>query len=86
MVRRATAFAFAPEVSLVTCSAEDLIVQKAFAGRSRDWADVEGVIVRQTGALDWDYVHEQLVPLCEAKEDSIILPRLDEVRRRAAGE
>jgi len=25
-------------------------------------------------------------PLCEAKEDSTILPRLDEVRRQAAGE
>jgi len=86
MVGRATAFAYAPEVSLVTCSAEDLIVQKAFAGRSRDWADVEGVIARQTGALDWNYVHEQLGPLCEAKEDSTILPRLDEVRRQAAGE
>ncbi len=38
---------------LLTCSAEDLIVLKAFAARGRDWVDVEGIIVRQAGALDW---------------------------------
>jgi hypothetical protein len=31
---------------LTTCSAEDLLVLKAFAGRPQDWLDVEGVIVR----------------------------------------
>ncbi|KPJ72730.1 MAG: hypothetical protein AMK72_04265 [Planctomycetes bacterium SM23_25] len=86
MVRRATAFAFAPGVSLLTCSAEDLIVQKAFADRPRDWADVEGVVVRQAGALDWEYIHEQLGPLCEVKADSAIMPRLDEIRDRTARE
>jgi hypothetical protein len=34
-------------------SAEDLIVLKAFASRPRDWIHVEGIIVRQTGKLDW---------------------------------
>lgn len=41
MIKRATSFAFAPEISLVTCSAEDLIVLKAFAERSKDWSDIE---------------------------------------------
>jgi len=30
------------EAQLLTCCAEDLIVHKAFAGRDRDWLDIEG--------------------------------------------
>jgi hypothetical protein len=41
-----------PGVALVTCSAEDLIVFKAFAGRERDWLDIEGIALRQRGRLD----------------------------------
>lgn len=35
MIRRATPFLFYPDCSLITCSAEDLIVLKAFAERSK---------------------------------------------------
>jgi hypothetical protein len=35
-------------VPLHTCSAEDLIVLRAFADRSKDWVDIEGVIIRQS--------------------------------------
>ena len=54
-IQRSSYFDYSPGISLRTCSAEDLIVLKAFAGRGQDWADVERVIVRQTGKLDWDY-------------------------------
>lgn len=64
-----------------TCSAEDLIVLKAFAGRGQDWVDVERIIVRQTGKLDWDYIREQLRPLAELKDRHAILDQL-EARRR----
>ncbi len=33
--------------SIRTCSAEDLVVQKAFAGRDQDWDDIQHVIHRQ---------------------------------------
>ena len=46
VVSRATRFAFPGDVPLLTCSAEDLIVLKAFAARGQDWVDIEGVIVR----------------------------------------
>lgn len=49
-------------------------------GRGKDWVDVEGVIVRQTGNLDWRYVREQLGPLAELKEAPEILDQLE--RRR----
>ena len=40
VIRRASPFAFAKDCHLVTCSAEDLLIYKVFAGRDRDWADV----------------------------------------------
>jgi Nucleotidyltransferase of unknown function (DUF6036) len=81
VVERASLFAYPGEVVLRTCSAEDLVVMKAFAGRAQDWADVERLIVRQTGKLDWDYIREQLAPLAELKGEPEILDQL--ARRRA---
>ncbi len=66
-VSRATRFEFLPDVSLLTCSAEDLIVLKAFANRPRDWGDVETIIARQQARLDRSYVFDQLEPLCQLK-------------------
>jgi hypothetical protein len=40
-VARSSPFLFPPEVPLRTCSAEDLIVYKAFASRPKDWVDVD---------------------------------------------
>lgn len=81
MTRRATWFEFLPGLSLLTCSAEDLIILKAFADRQQDWADIKGVLIRQEGGILWDYVHKQLKPLCAAKEAPEILQQLDEIRR-----
>lgn len=80
VVSRATRFAFPGDVPLLTCSAEDLIVLKAFAARGQDWVDIEGIIVRQTGTLDWTYVEQQLAPLVALKEAPEILTEL--ARRR----
>ena len=77
VIQRSSYFDYPPGISLRTCSAEDLIVLKAFAGRGQDWADVERVIVRQTGKLDWDYIREQLRPLAELKEMPEILNELE---------
>ena len=79
-VSRATVFTFPPDVPLRTCSAEDLLVFKAFADRPKDWVDVDGIILRQTGTIDWDYVRLQLAPLVELKEAPAILEQLE--RRR----
>ena len=80
MIERASYFAFPPQISLRICSAEDLVVLKAFAGRGQDWVDVERVIVRQAGRLDWGYVFEQLRPLAELKDQPGIILELE--RRR----
>ncbi len=80
-VDRSSPFTFPPEVSLRTCSAEDLIVLKAFADRPKDWVDVDGIIIRQSPHLDWDYVHHHLEPLAELKNAPEILDRLNRRRR-----
>lgn len=80
VIERATAFRFLPDTRLDTCSAEDLIVLKAFADRPRDWADIEGILLRSGGRLVWDTVETELPPLCEAKEAPHVMPRLRALR------
>lgn len=82
MVDRASAFVFAPGVSLTTCSAEDLVILKAFAGRELDWSVVEGILVSHAGNLDWLYIEEHLPPLCELKGEPGIVARLMRLRER----
>jgi len=75
-VTRATPFAISASESVTTCSAEDLIVHKAFAGRDKDWLDVRGIITRQAGHLDRELVLTELRPLLELREDSETESRL----------
>lgn len=84
-IRRASSFAFLPGVELRTCSAEDLVVMKAFADRGRDWEDVRGILIRQGAKLNWVQIRDELSPLCELKEAPHILPRLDVLRREVGG-
>ncbi len=81
-VARATLYEFAPDIWLPTASAEDLIVMKAFASRPKDWVDLEGILIRQEGFLDWEYVESQLQPLVALKEEPEILARLIALRQR----
>ena len=81
VVERSSLFDYPPHIALRTCSAEDLLVLKAFASRAQDWVDIERIILRQTGKLDWSYIHEQLRPLVELKGVPEIL---DELGRRRA--
>lgn len=76
VVDRASDFQFIPGITLRTCSAEDLIILKAFADRTRDWADIEGILLRRGSELDWKFIYTQLQPLCELKESPEILQRL----------
>jgi predicted nucleotidyltransferase len=83
VISRARKVEVRPGVRLRLCTAEDLIVYKAFAGRAIDWMDVESIIAKQwrRKKLDWRYIHAQLKPLAELKDDPQILPQLNELRR-----
>jgi len=80
-VARATPYEFAPGIFLLTTSAEDLIVMKAFAARPKDWVDVEGIVIRQGEAIDWNYIEHHLQPLVTLKEEPEILEHLARIRR-----
>jgi hypothetical protein len=64
---------------LRTCSAEDLLVHKVFAGRDRDWSDVRGIVARQGTGLDLNQVTEELQPLLEVKGTTSYLARFGRV-------
>ena len=75
-----------PSCFVRLCTAEDLIVMKAFADRVIDWHDVRGIIIRQgLGNPDWNYINKQLAPLCEAKEQPEIVGRLQLLRQELEG-
>ena len=76
MVVRATAWRVENCPSVLTCCDEDLVVTKAFSGRDRDWADIAGVISRQSAALDQGAILERLTPLAEFAERPESISRL----------
>ena len=76
MIERAAPFSYAPDCSLITCSAADLVVLKAFADRGKDWLDIEGILVRQGSGLDYEYITDRLAPLCELKDAPEIIEKL----------
>ena len=69
------------EGSLRTCSAEDLVIHKTFAGRDQDWLDVRGVLIRNGHRLDLDLVRRELVPLLELKAAGPHLDKLNQIIR-----
>lgn len=84
VIERSSVFTYPPAIPLRTCSAEDLIVLKAFADRPKDWMDIEGIIIRRSAGLDWPYVREQLAPLAELKEAPELMSKLEQMRERLA--
>ncbi len=80
MIDRAADVEFEPGVALRICSAEDLLVLKAFADRPQDRADVLGIARRRGRTLDWDAVLARLAPLAHTKGDIGILDRVRTLR------
>jgi hypothetical protein len=79
IIERSSLHEYAPSVFLRTCSAEDLIVLKAFANRDKDWLDIKGAIIRNA-KLDWPLIERELAVLLELKEEPEILQRLLRLR------
>jgi len=75
-IDRASAWSWGEGPALITCSAEDLVVHKVFAGRDRDWGDVEGILARQYGKLNIGQNRDELGPLLELKEEPEALTKL----------
>ena len=85
-IERASQWHFEDGSRLLVCSAEDLIVHKAFADRPLDWIDIEGVIMRQGAALKTVQILKELQPLAALKEQPEIVNRLRQLlKKRNAG-
>ena len=76
-IGRSSSWTWAETKSLITCSAEDLVVHKAFAGRDLDWGDVERVLIRQHGKLNLPQIRSELKPLLELKGAPESLDKLE---------
>lgn len=83
LVGRASDFEVGQGLALRTCSAEDLVILKAFAGREIDWLDVRGVADRQGKQLDQKLIFRELTPLLELKGTPEAGERLREILRQA---
>ena len=82
-VARSSLYEFGPGFVFPTCSAEDLLVHKCFAGRERDLADAEQVLIRNRKTLDFNDIRDWLKELGLAIEDSEIPNRFERLLLRA---
>lgn len=78
-ISRSTPWHFEDGSYLLTCSAEDLVVHKAFANRPQDWVDISGIIARQGLALSRAQILQELRPLTELKEQPEIVSHLEQM-------
>jgi hypothetical protein len=78
-IERATGWQLREGATLTTCSAEDLLVHKVFAGRDLDWGDVERVLTRQHEKLNLRQIREELKPLLSLKGAPEALDKLERV-------
>lgn len=61
------------------CSAEDLIIHKALAGRAQDVFDIEGIVARQGKVLDLAYVRRWLAELGQVSDDPEVPARFERI-------
>jgi predicted nucleotidyltransferase len=73
MMRRVNEIELAPGKAVRLCSAEDLIIHKAVAGRAQDIRDIEGVLIRRGKALDAGYVRRWLKEFADATGDQNLI-------------
>lgn len=86
VVRRTAALNIGEGRVVGVCSAEDLLVHKAVAGRGQDIMDIEGIIGRRRRRLDLDYIRQWLRFFAESEADPRIQARFEEPWRRLMGE
>ncbi|MBV6394907.1 MAG: hypothetical protein HFACDABA_00478 [Anaerolineales bacterium] len=71
-------------VTARVCTAEDLIIHKAIAGRGTDWQDVEGILFRQRGKLDLNYIRKWLTQFAEGLESPEMLQQFETLYAEAS--
>ncbi|MBI2157763.1 MAG: hypothetical protein HYU26_12800 [Candidatus Rokubacteria bacterium] len=77
VIARAVAYDLGDGRQVRLCSAEDLIVHKALAGRPQDVLDIEGIVARHGATLDVAYVRRWLDELGRAADDPEVRARFE---------
>jgi len=85
MFSRAVEIEIRSGISLKISSPEDLIIQKAIAGRPQDASDMESIVIRQGNELDVSYVRKWLSVYAEILEDEDLTGRFDLVWKKYSG-
>jgi len=85
MMKRVVDCEIAPGRVVRVCSAEDLIIHKAIAGRGRDIQDIEGIVFRQGERLDVAYIRKWLSEFAALLEEPEVLERFERPWRRLTG-
>lgn len=79
-LRRSSYQKFTPTHSLKICSADSLIALKTVAGRMRDFADIETVLIKQN-EIDWQYIDGYLDQVMEYEDISEKRQQLEKIRK-----
>lgn len=70
------------DLSIWVCTAEDLIIQKAIAGRPKDWQDIEGIIIEQFGKLDKNFLDDWLKQFADILERPELYTKYQQILRQ----
>lgn len=82
LFRRAVNFEIEPGKSIRLCTAEDLIIHKAIAGRPQDVTDIEGAVLRQGDRLDATYIRRWLAEFANVLADPEVEQRFERAYRK----
>jgi hypothetical protein len=82
MLQRAVELPLARRCKVWFCTAEDLVIHKAVAGRGIDLQDIQGVIARQGNRLNARYIRRWLREFSAVLESPEILERFEAPWRR----
>jgi hypothetical protein len=77
---RTTTYEFADGFELPTCSAEDLVILKAVAGRPRDLADIDDILSRQFGRLELERIRFWCRLFADLKEDDSVVRAFEDAQ------
>lgn len=78
LFKRSQPYEVEPGKEIFICSAEDLIIHKALAGRPQDLADIQSIIYRQGDNLEIRYIRSWLADFSKALADDSILDRFEQ--------
>lgn len=82
VMQRAVDVELEPGKAVKVCSAEDLIIHKAVAGRPQDVRDIEGIVYRQRDRLDASTIRRWLHIFADLLDNPEVVERFERPWRR----